>query len=302
MTKIALIGDIHSFWTPWDNDFLAQNYDVALFVGDLPGRLHQNTLTIATQLAQLTIPAFLVYGNHDAVTIPQLFAEIFAWPKLSHLWARGQKKRVKQLEIALGKVRACAYERHSLPWNKDTIDLICGRPHAMGGGRLSFEPYMKECGIANLHQAVGRYKELIDTADHAELIFLSHNGPSGLGASSTDIWGNDFQKGAGDFGDSDLAEAVDYARSQGKHVLAVVAGHMHHHVRQRSLQDGQRIKALRAEGTLYVNAARVPRIYQEAGQTIHYFQELVANSQGAIEANEVLWRPHTDEVERISLA
>jgi uncharacterized protein (TIGR04168 family) len=301
LTRIALIGDIHSFWTPEDNDFLARNYDAALFVGDLPGRLHGDTLAMAEKLAQLTIPAFFVYGNHDAVTIPQLIAEIFAWPKLSRLLAKGQRRRVKQLEKALGNVTPSAYARHSLSWGKGGIDLICGRPHAMGGPRLSFEPYMAEYGIENLDQAAARYKELIDGAQAPELIFLSHNGPSGLGGRSTDIWGNDFQKGAGDFGDPDLAQAIAYARSQGKGVLAVVAGHMHHHVRKRSLQDGQRTKALRREGTLYLNTARVPRIFEQEGQTIHYFQELVLDFAAKPQASEVFWRPLRGEVERIPL-
>ena len=71
------------------------------------------------------------------------------------------------------------------------------------------------------------------------------------------MWGCDFKTGAGDWGDPDLAEAVDYARAKGHRVLAVVAGHMH----LRTKGGGERPWKQTLDSVDYVNVARVPRIF-----------------------------------------
>jgi uncharacterized protein (TIGR04168 family) len=130
-----------------------------------------------------------------------------------------------------------------------------------------------------------RLRELVDSAPSDELLVLAHNGPSGLGAAKTDLWGCDFREQGGDWGDSDLAEALGHARSAGKRVLAVVAGHMHTHARRGQVRDWQ----LRKAETLYVNPARVPRIFEDARGKYRYHVVLELDAERA-HVREVLVR------------
>ena len=54
-----------------------------------------------------------------------------------------------------------------------------------------------------------------------------------------------------------------HAPKQGKQVIAVVAGHMHHALRG----GGQRVWRVEQDGVLYVNAAHVPRVARRYGRS-----------------------------------
>jgi uncharacterized protein (TIGR04168 family) len=91
-----------------------------------------------------------------------------------------------------------------------------------------------------------------------------------MGEQREDLWGRDFHPEAGDWGDSDLRAAIDYARARKRRTLAVVAGHMHW-----ALQGGgQRRWRLQRDGVLYVNAARVPRAFEADGGRLRQHIEL----------------------------
>ena len=115
-------------------------------------------------------------------------------------------------------------------------------------------------------------------------VSIGRPGPTGLGARRDDLWGCDFRASEGDFGDPDLDRAIEHARegSCGR-VRAVVAGHMHHALRG----GGTRAWRLEREGVLYVNAARVPRIFERDGGTSRHHVELVIEGGGA-RASEVV--------------
>ena len=71
------------------------------------------------------------------------------------------------------------------------------------------------------------------------------------------------------WGDPDLRDAIDHARSSGKQVIAVVAGHMHLRTRGGALRPWR----IDADETLYLNPARVPRIFpSEAGSSRHHLE------------------------------
>jgi len=76
---------------------------------------------------------------------------------------------------------------------------------------------------------------------------------------------------------------VRYARARGKNVRAVIAGHMHHHLKG----GGQRRWRVERDGTLYLNAARVPRIFPRGGRTLRHHVELVLDADRVM-AREVL--------------
>ncbi|HVT34028.1 MAG TPA: hypothetical protein VHE37_00480, partial [Nevskiaceae bacterium] len=72
----------------------------------------------------------------------------------------------------------------------------------------------------------------------------------------------------------------------GKRVHAVVAGHMHHRLKGGGLP--RRVQLLR-DHTLYLNAARVPRIRVQDGAEVRYHVSLTLGAQDA-RATEI-WVP-----------
>ena len=266
-SKIALIGDIHHQFNQHDvTTFNQSAYDLLLFTGDLANYRHQEGIATARQMAQLQKPALIIPGNHDTLTAPQLLAEIKQWPRLCRWLALGQPRRLRQWQRALGPVQVGGYSLHAMPKAAD-VTVIVARPFAMGGSILHCQPQLKrQFGIGTMAESAARLCQLVAEAPGERLIFLAHNGPTGLGSRPDAMWGNDFQPEAGDFGESDLREAITFAQQQGKTVLAVVAGHMHHHAKT----GGQRPWHVEQDGIHYINAARVPRIFEEDGRTYHH--------------------------------
>lgn len=274
--RIAAIGDIHGFWDSADTDYFnTSDYDVLLFVGDLP-RL-AGGLDVARELARLKTPAWLIPGNHDGCTTLQLLSEVKAWPRLCRLTSLGMARRVRRLTQALGPVRLAGFEGFELA---DNLGLIVARPHAMGPDRFYYRHYLKtHYGVADFAASADKLKMLVDQAPR-NIIFLAHNGPAGLGADAQDIWGCDFADQHGDFGDPDLAIAIEYAQHSGHHVLAVLAGHMH----LRSKSGARRRASLVRDNTLYINAAEVARI-RGGGTRRHHVR--LTFTQAGVQAEQI---------------
>lgn len=286
MVKIALIGDVHRQISSADvTAFNQSDYDLLLFVGDLANYRHREGLAAARILAGLRKPALLIPGNHDGILAWQLLAEIKQSPFWIRLFSRGQARRVAQLRRALGPVAVGGYSAHAYQFNGFAFDVIAARPFAMGGSSFSFAPYLQRAyGVADLAASAARLRHCVDAAHSDTLIFLAHNGPTGLGAAADAIWGADFRRAAGDHGDADLAEAVAYAQAQGRRVVAVVAGHMH----WRTKQGAQRQWHALCDGIHYVNAARVPRIWQADGQTRRHHLRLTFG-EGETAVAPIIW-------------
>ncbi len=281
--RLAIIGDVHGCWADADTDYFnAGRYDAVIFVGDLAPLI--GSLPTARKLAALRIPAYLIPGNHDASTAPQFLAELKHKRWLADVLGLGHARREARLGEALGGVKLRGYSLDTLTIKGRTLGLLAARPYSMGGDRLYFRGYLKRrYGVASLADSIARLRTLVDAAP-PDILFLSHNGPSGLGAARDDIWGCDFRAEGGDFGDPDLRAAIDYALVQGKRVHAVMAGHMH----QKLKRGGYRRHwQLSSNGVLYVNAARVPRIrYKADGQPRHHVA-LTLDEQGA--HAEAIW-------------
>lgn len=280
--KLAVIGDVHHAFNGIDTAYFnASDHHAVLFTGDIYNYSLQRGLRAAAELAELEKPALLIPGNHDAIHPAQLAAEISRRTSLIRLTAVGHTKRVRDLREAVGGVQVGGYSVHRID---EGLDVIAARPHSMGGSVISFAPHLAEAyGVFTLEDSVRRLKHCIDQSDASNLVFLAHNGPTGLGARRNDLWGCDFRREEGDHGDADLQVSVDYARSRGKRVLAVIAGHMHHRLRG----GGQRTWYERRDGVLYVNAARVPRIFEERGGVFHHHVDLMIED-GYADAVEVL--------------
>jgi uncharacterized protein (TIGR04168 family) len=282
--KLAVIGDVHHAWSEVDTTFFnASDYDALLFVGDIYNFSLQRGLRAASELAALDKPALLIPGNHDAIHPAQLAAEITRRPSLIRWTSYGHTERVKRLCEVVGGVQVGGYSVHHLA---DGVDVITGRPHSMGGSVISFAPHLAEAyGVYTLDDSIRRLRRCIDESEARRVVFLAHNGPTGLGEKRDDLWGCDFRREEGDFGDYDLRIAIDYARERGKIVLAVIAGHMHHRLRG----GGVRRWTCHRDGVLYVNAARVPRIFEDRDGVFHHHVDVLIDGDHA-EAFEVLRR------------
>lgn len=257
MIRIGIVGDVHLAWDEQDERwFGACDYDLLLVVGDLASRLRDG-LGVARSLARLPLPVVFIPGNHDGVSLPLLAAEAFCRDAWSDRLSESMAVRVDRLRQALGSVPLGGYSIHRFAVQRAPLVVLAARPHSMGGRRCAFRRYLAtRFGVTTLAESAARLKALVDQTGDEPLIFLAHNGPTGLGSQPDAIWGCDFRPALGDFGDPDLREALDYAILRRKRVVAVVAGHMHHAVRG----GGSRRWHLEREGVHYVNAARVPRI------------------------------------------
>lgn len=164
------------------------------------------------------------------------------------------------------------------------------------GSRLNFLPFLKRrFGIRSLEESSAKLISLCrdSKAINKDILILAHNGPAGLGERATDIWGCDFRKEEGDFGDSDLAECLEAVRAEGGNVSVVVAGHMHHHAKRSLLF---RTWKVRNGGTLYVNAARVPRIFKDKeGRRWHHHIRLT-RTNGHWDAEAIYLKDGREEV------
>ena len=274
---IAVIGDVHLQWNADDvSYFNDSDYDLVLFVGDIAEYSHRSAIKVAREISRLTVPTLVIPGNHDTAHVGQLFAEVFQQSNLSDGLSFGQVRRNNEFDRALGRVTLAGYSRHSFCVREQKLSIIAARPHSMGGPRLTYRKFLRKTfQIHSLEESAQRVKELVDQCGDEPLVFLGHNGPSGLGEKRTDVWGCDFRPAQGDYGDPDLREAIEHARKTGKHIAAVIAGHMHHTL----IGGGERRWSLVDGDLLYLNAARVPRI-EEDSEGVHHHHMRVVISRG----------------------
>ena len=277
---IGVIGDVHLLWDDRDTAFFnGGGYDLVLFVGDLAGYTQVLGRRVARSLSKLRVPAMCIPGNHDGLHAFQLGAEISPRAhRFRDLFCRGQSTRCRSLDRALGNVMMVGYSRHRLAPGGLPLNVVVGRPHSIGGRRLACIRYLKKSfGIDSMEASSARIRSLVDTCDDAPILFLAHNGPSGLGDSADSIWGCDFRRKEEDWGDRDLEEAVRYADINGHNVLATVAGHMHRKTKRGKLRPGQ----IEKNGILFVNAAEVPRHRKINGRKRRHHVKLTLTSTSA---------------------
>ena len=266
--KIGIIGDVHLHFNQHDvSYFNSSDYNLLLFVGDLVNYRSTQILSMGQLLGQLNKPVYLIPGNHDGTSLLQLLAEVTDQTWLRQLSSLGSDRRVSLMNAGLSSLHVCGYSLHSFDFGDIQFDLIAGRPHAMGGGRLSFPRQLQQVhGISSMDASCARMTQLVESSTSERILFLAHNGPTGLGDKRDAIWGCDFRKSEGDFGDPDLRVAIDLATQRGTTVSAVIAGHMHHQLKG----GGQRQWHVHKNETHYINAARVPRIESRATTAVHH--------------------------------
>ena len=230
--QIAVAGDLHDQWDERDNRLLELiGPDALLLVGDFSDGRGR----IPRLLAQLQLPLACVLGNHDAGKDPS-----------------GHRLR-RQLDL-LGELHCGWGLRQLIP---PGLAVVGARPGTAGGGFRLSKAVRSAFGPVELQESAGRIEAAALAADPAlPLLLLAHCGPSGLGSEARDPCGRDWKKPACDWGDQDLALAIERIRRH-RPVPLVVFGHMHHALR---CHQGERRSFQRdRQGTLYLNAACVPR-------------------------------------------
>jgi uncharacterized protein (TIGR04168 family) len=282
-SQIAVIGDLHSAWDEGDVDaFNRSKYSLLLFTGDLGGSGSRDGMRIAKSLSRLTRPALVMPGNNDVELYASIAAELTY--RKSRAGLIGNLRSEPPPPPDAGHAETCGYSAHSVEVKGQPLTIIAGRPFAMGGNELSFPQALEQSfGIRTLAESVDRLKELVDGADTRDVLFLSHNGPAGVGAEAGSLWGSDFRQGAGDWGDTDLTEAILHARRRDRRILAVVAGHMHWTLEG----GGVRASQFERDGTLYLNPARVPRILGSGPNKKRHHFALTLSASGASAAEVI---------------
>ncbi len=246
--KIAVVGDVHDLWDEGDQQALkALEVDLVLLVGDFGNE----AVEVVRAIASLDLPKAVILGNHDA------------WFTATS-WGRGLRgldrtDRVQQQLELLGEAHV-GYGKLDFPqWQ---LTVVGGRPFSWGGPiwkNRSF--YQQRFGVTSFAESTGKIVAAAQTACYETIILIGHCGPQGLGDQAESICGKDWNPIGGDYGDPDLTDAIDQTRALTKQIPLVAFGHMHHSLRHTKARLRDRL-VTDAWGTVYLNAASVPRIVQ----------------------------------------
>ncbi|HLP90002.1 MAG TPA: TIGR04168 family protein [Nostocaceae cyanobacterium] len=256
--KIAVVGDVHDQWEPEDGEALKHlGVDLVLFVGDFGNE----AVEVVRAIASLEIPKAAVMGNHDA------WYTATEWGRKKCPYDRTQEDRVQE-QLDLFGCDHVGYSKKDFPeWG---LTVVGGRPFTWGGPEWRFADIcLERYGVNSLEESAEKIFQAVKSAEYETIIFLGHNGPSGLGDRAEDPCGKDWHPIGGDYGDPDLAEAISLSLTIEKTIPLVTFGHMHHSLRHTKIKRKSIFKS--PEGIIYLNAASVPRILATANGKIRHF-------------------------------
>ncbi|MGK7876096.1 MAG: TIGR04168 family protein [Xenococcaceae cyanobacterium] len=276
LIKIAVVGDIHDQWETEDNIALKHlGVDLVLFVGDFGNE----SVEVVSSIASLDIPKAAIMGNHDA------WYTASVWGRKQCPYDHTKEDRVQQQLDLLGEAHV-GYGK--LDFSGLNLSVVGSRPFSWGGPEWKNKEFLRDrFGIANFEESAARIVAAANQTAYDTVIFLGHNGPLGLGDRPEDSCGKDWMPLGGDHGDPDFAEAIAQVRASGKTISLVTFGHMHHrlrHTRSRlrtAVNNG-------TGGTIYLNAASVPRIIEKEGERMRNFS-LVSLQNGVVSEISLVW-------------
>lgn len=276
--RMLFVGDVHGHWTEVDSRFVEDGeQDLVVFVGDLG----DEDVAIVRRISELDTELVVVLGNHDA------------WQSFGR---RESTPELREMLDLLGEDHI-AYARRELP--RAGLTLIGARPFSWGGRDLrSPELYGELFGVTSHEESANRIVDLARDAEHEDLLIVAHNGPLGLSQAPGDIWGKDFGRPGGDWGDRDLRLAVDAIAQSDRRLRALVAGHMHD--RLLFPKGAQRRRFARREGVDYINPAVVPRIRRDPEWgDLHHFVKTEWRAGQLLDLEEI-WIDERGELRRSS--
>ncbi|MEM6451079.1 MAG: TIGR04168 family protein [Cyanobacteria bacterium P01_D01_bin.105] len=277
IVKIAVIGDIHDLWELEDNAALKHlNVDLALFLGDYGNE----AVDVARRIAAVDVPKAAVMGNHDAYySASNKGIKKCPYDRDKEDWVQLQIDLLGEAHVGFGKKE----------FPQLGLTIVGARPFSWGGSKWRYKKFYRErFDIRSFDDSLDLILAAADEAEHNTIIFMGHVGPYGLGAQPDDPCGKDWGKysSGGDYGDPDFAEAIALTQQAGKHIPLVTFGHMHHKIKNTN-QLRKRV-AVGSTGTLYFNAANVPRIETTQQGNRRSFSVVTLN-HGNVEAIDLIW-------------
>ncbi|MEN9215829.1 MAG: TIGR04168 family protein [Gloeomargarita sp. HHBFW_bins_162] len=284
MIRIAVVGDVHDQWQAADAEALRHlRVDLVLFVGDFGNE----SLEVVRQVAALPWPKAVVLGNHDA------WYTATDWGRRKCPYDRQQEDRLHaQLEL-LSDLHV-GYARREFP-DLD-VTVVGGRPCSWGGSEWKLgDFYHQYFGVNGWDDSQARITQAIRQAQSQQVILLNHNGPAGLGTEPDAPCGRDWAPVGGDYGDPDLQAALTVTRREGVRIPLVVFGHMHRQLRGNLGQ--RRMWSRDEQGTVYFNAAVVPRLRPVGNSTLHHFGRVELGKNGVETLAQVWVHPQLGVVE-----
>uniref|UniRef100_UPI00286AC45D TIGR04168 family protein n=1 Tax=Chamaesiphon sp. VAR_48_metabat_135_sub TaxID=2964699 RepID=UPI00286AC45D len=274
----AIVGDVHDQWDKDDAIALEHlGVDLVLFVGDFGNE----SVEVVARIASLDIPKAAIFGNHDA------WYTASDWGRSKRTYDPLVEDRVQQQIDLLGASHV-GYGKLDLP--QFNLSIIGSRPFSWGGPSWKYSDFYEErYGVDSFAASTGRIVEMGNNSTCDHLIIIGHNGPTGLGEEPESICGKDWGEPmiGGDYGDPDLEEAISILQAQGKSIPLVTFGHMHHKLRHTKERLRQPI-IVAPDGTVYLNAARCPRILATIERTLRNFS-LVTIVGGRVIQAGLVW-------------
>lgn len=274
--RIAVVGDIHDQWEADDPKALHDlGVDLVLFVGDFGNE----SVKVVRAIAAIDIPKAAVFGNHDAwYTATDWGRKKCPYDRKKEDWVQEQLDLLGETHVGYGKLDFPALN----------LTVVGSRPFSWGGSVWKNADFYKErFGVTSFEESTARIMAAANSATEETVIFLGHNGPVGLGDRAEDPCGKDWQPIGGDFGDPDFCEAIAQTRASGKTIPLVTFGHMHHKLRHTQQRLRTPIYA-NPEGTVYLNAASVPRIIQNESERRRNFS-IVTLQAGVVSQVSLVW-------------
>jgi uncharacterized protein (TIGR04168 family) len=272
--KIAVVGDVHDLWDADDEAVLQRlGVDLVLLVGDFGNE----SLEVVRAVADLNLPKAVILGNHDA------------WYTATD-WGRKLRSvmtRTDGVQQQLDLLDGVHVGYRQLDFPEFGLTVVGSRPFSWGGSAWKYEEfYQTRFGVGSFEESTTKIVEAARKAAHNTVILIGHCGPTGLGELPEDPCGRDWKPLGGDHGDPDFEEAIAQIRGIGKQIPLVAFGHMHHSLRHR--KDRQRKQVDVQAGTVYLNAASVPRIVETPSGKIRNFS-LVTLEQGEVTQASLVW-------------
>lgn len=273
--KIAVVGDVHDLWEAEDAIALQKlAVDLVLFVGDFGNE----SVDVVRQIASIKLAKAAIMGNHDA------WYTASDWGRKRCPYDRQKEDWVQQQLDLLGKTHV-GYGKLDFP--EFQLSVVGSRPFSWGGELWKNDQfYRKRYGITNFDDSAARIIAAAESAAYETIIFVGHNGPTGLGNHPEDICGKDWQPIGGDYGDPDLEIAIAKTQALGKKIPLVTFGHMHHNLRHT--KEKLRTAISTTADTVYLNSASVPRIIHTETNKLRNFS-LVSLESGVVSQISLVW-------------
>lgn len=273
---IAVVGDVHDQWDRFDEVALKRlGVDLVLLVGDFGNE----SVEVVRAIASLSLPKAVILGNHDAwYTATDWGRKKCPYDRTKEDWVQEQIYLLADSHVGYSK----------LDFSQLELTVVGGRPFSWGGSSWKNEEFYRErYGVNSFKESTDRIVNAAQASLYQTVIFVGHCGPKGLGDKPEDPCGRDWEPLGGDYGDPDLQEAIALTQQSGKQVPLVAFGHMHHQLRHTKTRMRRSVH-VDGEGTLYLNAANVPRIIPTADDCLRNFS-IVTLKDGAVFQAALVW-------------